>query len=887
MNRYISFALQHPIFVLVTMLSITILLTPGMLKLEFDNSVESFMPKNDKEYIYYNEVKELYGDNGRFVIMTVSDKDLWSFETIQKLDDLITDLEEYEEFDEEREGKRLENYHSILSKGEISRKKLVEYFNDDPSFKRAIERKTNELFGKKDTLGRKDLKKLEKSILRSHEFKKQEVIDTILCPLTAEDITGENDTLETYDLIVKDESGKRTLPKTKKEIDEFRKKLERNPAFDKGIFSRDPVSGKITDFGVIIKFINLEDQDPVVRELMELIESSRDLKTVTTGVAVVNKYMNDYMHQDLFKNVPLVLLVVIIVFYFNFRSFRGVVLPFVTLGMAELWILGLMGYLGIKITGVGVSLPPLMIAVGSSYAIHILNQYYADFDMITETGKGTGLRSAMSHISLTVLLAGLTTFIAFMTLATSEVSAIREWGIFSAIGVMFAVFISCSLIPAWLSLLPHTMPSILLRKDKTVKKTVVDRIIAATTTGSIIHYRAVLVVVAVIIMLSIFGIFRIKVDTSFLTYFKETDPIRVNTRVIGDKLGGGWGFNILIDSGETDGVKTPEFLTMVETFRVWLESDDNPDLNIGRTDSFSDFIKTMHMAMNNDDISFYRIPGSRSDIVDYLEIYSGDDDDSDGRFDEFESLVDEDFQTLNLLARLSKKERDEVSTTKIKHIFGKIAEYLDTNLPEKYSFSLTGFPMMDVKLVYYVVKGQMQSLFLSLIVVGIIVILLFNHIKAGPLALIPISTAVIVNFGIMGWFNIKLDMATSVIAALTIGIGVDDTIHFLNTFRHNRARGLSVDETIEKTLAVSGKAILFTSLALIFGFSVLLTSHFIPIILFGILTAATMINTTIGALLILPAVIKATNIDLTKSAPKSRLGRYLDIDRLLGLEETK
>jgi predicted RND superfamily exporter protein len=92
MNRYISFALKHPIFVLVTMLAITILLTPGMLKLEFDNSVESFMPKNDKEYIYYNEVKELYGDNGRFVIMTVSDEDLWSFETIQKLDDLIADL---------------------------------------------------------------------------------------------------------------------------------------------------------------------------------------------------------------------------------------------------------------------------------------------------------------------------------------------------------------------------------------------------------------------------------------------------------------------------------------------------------------------------------------------------------------------------------------------------------------------------------------------------------------------------------------------------------------------------------------------------------------------------------------------------------------------------
>jgi predicted RND superfamily exporter protein len=885
MNRYISFTIKRPVFVLLALLAITILLTPGMLRLEFDNSVESFMPKNDKEYIYYNKVKEIYGDNGRFVIMTISHKDLWNYETLKKFDDLITDLEEYKEFDEGRERKRLEQYHSILSKGEISRKKLIESFESDPSFKRSLERKAKGLFGKKENLAQRDLKKLEKSILRSQDFKKQEVIDTVLCPLTAEDITGENDTLETYDLIVKDESGKRILPKTEKQIAEFRKKLERNPAFDKGIFSRDPQSGEITDFGTIIKFINLEDQDPVVRELLELIESGRDLEIVATGVAVINKWMNDYMHQDLFKNVPLVLLVVIIVFYFNFRSFRGVVLPFVTLGMAELWILGLMGYLGIKITGVGVSLPPLMIAVGSSYAIHILNQYYADFGTISEIDRHAGLQKSMSHISLTVLLAGLTTFIAFMTLATSEVSAIREWGIFSAIGVMFAVFISSSLIPAWLSLLPRKMPSVLLRKDKTVKKTVVDRIIAATTNGSIIHYRLVLVIVAIIVIVSIVGIFRINVETAFLTYFKETDPIRVNTTVIGNKLGGGWGFNILIDTEERDGVKKPEFLCMVEDLRKWLESDENPDLNIGRTDSFSDFIKTMHMAMNNDDISFYRIPESRSDIVDYLELYSGNDDDSDGRYDEFESFVDEDFQTLNLLARLSKKEKEEVSTSKIKQIFSKISDYLDKNLPQNYSYSLTGFPMMDVKLVYYVVKGQMQSLFLSLIVVGIIVMLLFNHIKAAPLALIPISTAVIVNFGIMGWFSIKLDMATSVIAALTIGIGVDDTIHFLNTFRHYRAQGLSVDETISRTLAVSGKAILFTSLALIFGFSVLLTSHFIPIILFGILTATTMINTTIGALLILPSVIKATDINLIKRKPESWIGRAVDIDRLLGLEE--
>ena len=370
-----------------------------------------------------------------------------------------------------------------------------------------------------------------------------------------------------------------------------------------------------------------------------------------------------------------------------------------------------------------------------------------------------------------------------------------------------------------------------------------------------------------------------------MNYFREHDPVKLNALAIGDKFGGGWSYDILVDSGKVDGVKDPEFLVMIEALRQWLVSDENPQLNIGRTESFSDFIKTMHMAMNNDDISFFRIPENSSDIIDYLEIYSGDDEDSDGRFDEFEPFVDIDFRNCNLLARLCEKEDYHVGTTEISRIADEIVAYLDRTLPEGTSYTISGFPMMNVKLAHYIVRGQMQSLFLSLLVVGLIVALLFRQIKAGPLALIPMSIAVIINFGIMGWLQINLDMATSVIAAITIGIGVDDTIHFLNTFRHNRAQGLSIDETIRRTLAVSGKAILFTSLALVFGFSILIASNFLPIALFGILTAVTMINTTIGALLILPSVIKATGISLDEPEPGSGIGRYLNIDKFFGMEQ--
>jgi predicted RND superfamily exporter protein len=887
MNRYIDFVLRWPKVILFILAALTIILTPGIRQLEFDNSVEAFLPKDDHEYRYYNEIRDIYGDSGRFLIMAISDGNLWSSETFVELDNFFTDLEEYKDFDETRERDRIERLDSVIAGGKISYGDLMLKFKDDPSFGRLLGRKIETFRSSTGYLDRADLKKLRKKILHSYRLKNLEMIDDIISPLTAQDITGEKDTLEAYYLIEKTDDDKRILPQTKGEIEAFRKKLERNPAFEGGIYSRDPESGEITDFGVIIKFINKGDRNPIAYEILEIADSYHSFQTTPQGMPVVYIWINKYLHRDLFTFIPIVLLVVIMVFYFNFRSFRGVFLPFVSLTMGMFWILGLMGYLGCKITALGVSIPVLMIAVGSSYSIHILNQYYADFQMISDGEKIDGLRVSMTHISLTVLLAGVTTFIAFMTLVTSRLTGIREWGIFSAIGVIFAVFISSSMIPAGLALLPHKGTSVAFRRIKKSERVkIVDRIIALMTKGSVTYYRRVIVVVILLIIISFIGISRLKVETTFLSYFKEEDPIRTSARLIGEKFGGTRCLNILIDSGEVDGVKNPDFLMTVESFRRWLVAEENRDLNIGRTDVFSDYIKTMHMAMNNDDIASYKVPENHSDIIDYLEIYAGEDENSDGRIDEFEPYVDNDFRTCDILARLCQRQGRPIGTAEINHTVHKISNYLRETLPDNYAFTMTGHPMINVKLAYYIVTGQLKSLLLSLVVIGIIVTLLFYHLKAGLLALIPMSIAVIFNFGIMGWLGIKLDLATSIIAAITIGIGVDDTIHFLNTFRHNSEKGYSIDENIAQTLAVSGKAIIFTSIALIFGFSVLVTSSFIPVILFGILMATTMIATTIGALLILPAAIKITGIELVRrKGSETWIGRYLDIGRLFGLEE--
>jgi predicted RND superfamily exporter protein len=534
--------------------------------------------------------------------------------------------------------------------------------------------------------------------------------------------------------------------------------------------------------------------------------------------------------------------------------------------MADTWVLGLMGHLGFKISVIGISLPPLIISVGSSYSIHIMNRFLIDSEKI-RSDKKEGIFNSMQMVGMTLLLASVTTITGFSTNMATQVSSIFEWGVFAALGTAFAVFIASLFIPAVFTFIDIKKP----RRESAGTGTsqgrgVVSSILDLCSKLSVKHPGKVIAGAAVIIAVSAAGIFQLESETSLQSYFSRSDYINSSNCEIGKKFGGTMGLNILIDSGVTDGVKDPGFLNKTEELREWLTSPENTDLHIGRTDAFGDFIRTINMAMHNDDPAFYSIPDSKTDLIDYLEIYSGNDENSDGRIDEFEPYIDPEFRTVNIFARLSESESSMLGTADISRIVEKIRTHFNSELNNSgYRVTISGEPLIIISLAKYVVRGQMWSLFLSFIAVTLIVAVLFRNAAAGLISSVPIITAVIVNFGVMGWIGIKLDIATAIIASITIGIGVDNTIHFLNTYRHAAQKYSSIDDAVHHTLTTGGKAIIFTALALIAGFSVLVISQFKPIFLFGIMMGFTFITTTAGAIIILPALIKLMEFDPEKS----------------------
>jgi len=864
-DKFFRIPVNHPKPALLFLAAATIIACTGLTKIQFENSLDVMMPRHDIEYITNEKLKKVYGNNGKFIILDIYSDKMFNSSTFREIDFLIKEIEEYKTYNDEKESVRIARIDSqIQSRIPVTKKSLINSLSGDPVFAKIVEWKLGSGISPDDIISLSKLRNLKSSLEMSRDIKKKEYVNMILSPFTMKDLSGRDDTLTTYDLIPVDENGERILPSTDKEFDDFKKLLKRNPAFRNGIYA-DKNKGDITDFGIFVRLSESNDHSDIAGEIRHIAESynnQSNLQITTQGAPILYRQITDYMQRDLKFFVPLVLFVVCIIFYLNFRTIQGVIIPLITLVMADIWVLGLMGHLGFKISVIGISLPPLIISVGSSYSIHILNRFIIDTEKI-RSNKTEEIFTSMQMVGMTLFLASVTTITGFATNMATQVSSIFEWGVFAALGTAFAVFIASLFIPAVFTFIEVRKP----RGESPGKsvdrnRSVVSCILDLCSMLSVKHPGKVIAGAVLVIAVSAAGIFRLESETSLQSYFSRSDYINRSSCEIGKKFGGTMGLNILIDSGVTDGVKDPGFLNKTEEIRRWLTSPENNDLHIGRTDAFGDFIRTINMAMHNDDPAFYSIPDSKTDLIDYLEIYSGDDENSDGRIDEFEPYVDPEFRTVNIFARLSESESSMLGTADISRIVEKVRTHFNSELTTHgYRVTISGEPLIIISLAKYVVRGQMWSLLLSFIAVTLIVAVLFRNTAAGLISSVPIITAVIVNFGVMGWVGIKLDIATAIIASITIGIGVDNTIHFLNTYRHASERYSSAEESIHHTLTTGGKAIIFTALALIAGFSVLVISQFKPIFLFGIMMGFTFITTTAGAILILPSLIKVTEFD--------------------------
>jgi len=514
------------------------------------------------------------------------------------------------------------------------------------------------------------------------------------------------------------------------------------------------------------------------------------------------------------------------------------------------WTLGFMTVTGHKLNMLSTFLPVLLVSVGSAYGIHVLNAF---LQKVHEgMPKERAVRETVEQMCAPVLAAALTTAAGFLTLLSSFLIPSRQFGAFAAVGVMVSFAVTIVGIPALLAVLPAP------RERSAGHARFFDRSAAQAARGLSRHPRWTLVVALVVLGLFLGGVPLLEIESDFSKYFRESSPIIQGQQFVERSFGGSQELRVVFSAGRRDAMKDPANLAVLEGVQGYL--DGRPE--VGHTTSLADVVKDLHQTLRGDDPAFYRLPDTSRAVAQLLILFEM------GGGEVLRRHATRDFSRAVVTARVK-----SVGMTGFRDLIGGLEAYLDASLPSGLDYYVTGTPSIYIRISERLIQSQIVSLGTSLGAVGLIVAVLLGSLVAGLMALVPLIVAISGNFGVMGYAGAYLDVATVMIASLSVGIGVDYAVHFLSRYRRERAAGAAHGDALATTYRTSGRAIVFNAVTLMLGFLVMLLSSFGALVTFGWLITLTMVTTALGALFVLPAVLGMVEPSFLSSTGRLLRGR--------------
>lgn len=632
------------------------------------------------------------------------------------------------------------------------------------------------------------------------------------------------------------------------EIGKLIKKMPENDlemmSLKKAVLSNNLVSGRIisedASFSLIIAPIEKGYQQATVynqvKEIVNKFEGPE--KLYAAGNPIGGQEVDLGIQKDVSTLLPLALLFIIIGFSISFRTIRGVLIPLAVVFLSIIWTMGIMGLTGLPVTVVSSVIPVLMIAVSSSYGIHILHMFYEESK---ENEKKDAVKNTIKKIGPAIGITGVTSAVGAFTLIIFKVVSIKEFGIISAIGMLNIVVISLALVPAM---------SVLLKEPKKTKQTTdkpswFDKILLKIAAFSVKKAKLIVAISIAVIAVSAVGISKINIGGDFIKDFPTEHPLRIAFNKLNEQLGGARFMDIMVNTEEVDGIKKPEVLKQIAQFQDYIDSLEY----VAYSSSFAEIIKRINKEMNEGNNDYNVIPDSQNLIAQYLLLYSMAGDPGD-----FSSLVDYDYQRAKIRVMLTTSNQEV-------HLqyYEKFKTYAKEHFPESVKIELGGEALFWVSQVRYIVMGKLQNILLALGSVLFLCIVILRSFKQGLLSLVPLTLSSLFTFGFMGFVGIRLEMGTAIITAMCVGIGIDFAIHYIYRFKREFILTGNNQETYNNTILSSGKAILFDVLSNILGFIVFIFSGFLPIRNFGWLISLTMITVSLITLTLLPALLSLTN----------------------------
>jgi len=597
-------------------------------------------------------------------------------------------------------------------------------------------------------------------------------------------------------------------------------------------------------------FIKKQNHQNIL-EIRDVIKSYEDIgKIHLGGIPMIADDMMSFIKNDIIVFGIGVFLFIILTLWFVFRKLIWIIIPISNCFFSVIIMMGLLGLLGWKVTVISSNFIALMLILTMAMNIHMSTRFL----QLKEKHPNM---SILELITLTtgkmfwpILYTVLTTIIAFLSLIFSEIKPIIDFGWMMTLGLITSFIITFTLLPTLINLVAKENISL-----KEYKNSVITSSFAKISQN---NHKIIFIITTIVIILSLIGISRLKVENSFINYFSKKTEIYKGMKLIDEKLGGTTPLEIILKFPKKEKSKTDD-----DEFEDW--EDENEDDNekywftkdkvdkissvhnyldslpqVGKVLSFSSIIDVATMLNNHKPLGtlemgvlYSKIPKNiKTEIIDpYISIK-----DNEARINLRIIDSQEDLRRNELIEKINYDLKNKIG--------------LNEN-----EFKLAGVLILFNNLLQSLFKSQILTLGLVMTGIFAMFVILFKNIKLSLIGVVPNFIAAFFILGIIGLLGIPLDMMTITIAAITIGIAVDNSIHYIYRFKEEFNNSNDYNKTVNLCHSTVGKAILNTSITIVFGFSILVLSNFIPTIYFGIFTGLAMLLAMISVLTLLPSLI--------------------------------
>ena len=589
-----------------------------------------------------------------------------------------------------------------------------------------------------------------------------------------------------------------------------------------------------------------------ILEIRDVIKSYEDIgKIHLGGIPMIADDMMSFIKSDIIVFGLGVLIFIIATLWFVFKRIIWIIVPISSCFFSVIIMMGILGLLGWKVTVISSNFIALMLILTMAMNIHMSTRFL-------QIRENYPQMSILELITLTtekmfwpILYTVLTTIIAFLSLVFSEIKPIIDFGWMMTLGLITSFIITFTLLPSLINFVPTENISIKENKDS-----IITSFFSKVSQN---NHKIIFMITGILIILSLIGISRLEVENSFINYFNKKTEIYKGMKLIDEKLGGTTPLEVILKFPKKEKAKTEED----DEFEDWGDENEN-DIEkywftkdkidkissvhnyldslpqVGKVLSFSSIVDVATLLNNNKPLGtlemgvlYTKIPESiKTEIIDpYISIKNNE-------------------------ARINLRIIDSQENLRRNDLIKKINFDLKNQFGlKKDEFKLAGVLILFNNLLQSLFKSQILTLGLVMIGIFLMFIILFKNIKLSLIGVIPNFIAAFFILGIIGLLGIPLDMMTITIAAITIGIAVDNSIHYIYRFKEEFTISKDYNKTINLCHSTVGKAILNTSITIVFGFSILVLSKFIPTIYFGIFTGIAMLLAMVSVLTLLPSLI--------------------------------